>query len=298
MANISAESESGRQVWIARLRRATGLEPPPGKPVYLFYRHTLPVRLFHWANAIVLAVMLMSGLQIFNAHSALYWGESSDFAHPILAMGAVQENGTLKGVTSIGSWQFDTTGLFGLSFNGSTPQIRGFPSWLTLPSSQWLAMGRTWHLFFAWLFVINGLLFAIYAFRSGHFRRDLLPTNADIRHLPHEILDHAKLTFPKGEAAKRYNALQKISYFFVIFILGPLIVLTGLTMSPTLDAGTPSLWIFGGRQTARTIHFLCAFSFFAFFVVHIVMVLVSGLRNNLRAIITGRYAIEKDAGNG
>jgi thiosulfate reductase cytochrome b subunit len=110
-------------------------------------------------------------------------------------------------------------------------------------------------------------------------------------------VEHLKLRFPKGEAARRYNALQKIAYFTVIFILGPLVVLTGLTMSPTMDAAFPFLpWIFGGRQSARTIHFVCAFSFVAFFLVHIIMVVLSGTWNNFRSMITGRYNIERDGG--
>jgi thiosulfate reductase cytochrome b subunit len=154
-------------------------------------------------------------------------------------------------------------------------------------------MGRLWHLFFAWLLVANGVAFALYAFAAGHFRRDLLPTKADLQHLPQEIADHARLRFPKGEAAKRYNALQKLTYFSVIFILGPFVVLTGLTMSPTIDSAFPQLlWLFGGRQSARTIHFICAFSFLGFFIVHIVMVVLSGTWNNIRSMITGRYAIE------
>jgi thiosulfate reductase cytochrome b subunit len=157
-------------------------------------------------------------------------------------------------------------------------------------------MGRVWHFFFAWLFVVNGLAFAIYASASGHFR-DLLPTWRDVRALPQEIVEHAKLHFPRGEAAKSYNALQKITYFLVIFVIGPLVVLTGLTMSPTMNSAFPELvWIFGGRQSARTIHFLCAFAFVAFFIVHIAMVVLSGTWNNLRSMITGRYAIEKAAG--
>ena len=113
------------------------------------------------------------------------------------------------------------------------------------------------------------------------------------KNLPHEIVSHAKLNFPKGEEAKHYNGIQKMAYGAVIFIVAPLIVLTGLTMSPTLDAAFPELlWIFGGRQTARTIHFICAFSFLAFFIIHIVMVVLSGTWNNIRSMITGRYVIE------
>ena len=155
-------------------------------------------------------------------------------------------------------------------------------------------MGRLWHFFFAWLLVINGLIFAIYAFARRHVR-DLAPNGHDLRSLPHEIVDHARLHFPKGEAARHYNALQKLAYFSVIFILGPLIVLTGLTMSPTMDSAFPFLpWMFGGRQSARTIHFICAFSFLGFFIVHMVMVVLSGTWNNVRSMITGRYLIEDD----
>ncbi|MGQ0741339.1 MAG: cytochrome b/b6 domain-containing protein [Alphaproteobacteria bacterium] len=267
-----------------------------GRPRYLFYRHTLAVRVTHWMNAAVLLVMLMSGLQIFNAHPALYWGHDSDFARPALASHAVPDGaGGLRGITRIGGWTFDTTGILGASEVNGRMTARGFPSWATLPGPQWLALGRHWHFFFAWLFVINGVAFAAYAFASGHFR-DLWPRWRDIRALPHEIVEHAKLRFPHGEAAKRYNALQKITYFLVIFILGPLIVLTGLTMSPTINAAFPELdWMFGGRQSARTIHFICAFAFVAFFIIHNAMVVLSGAWNNLRSMITGRYAVEKNA---
>jgi thiosulfate reductase cytochrome b subunit len=264
----------------------------------LFYRHGLLTRLTHWANALILLVLLLSGLQIFNAHPALYWGRSADFAHPALSLTAEQKGNKLMGLTQIGDWHFFTTGFFGASEQQGALVARGFPSWLTLPAdSPNLALGRLWHFAFAWLFVINGGLFAFYAFASGHFRRDLLPTKADFRHLPREIVDHARLKFPKGEAAKRYNALQRLTYFFVIFVLAPLIVLTGLTMSPTMDSAFPwLLWVFGGRQSARTIHFICAFSFIGFFIVHIVMVMLSGTWNNMRSMITGRYAIEGTEG--
>jgi thiosulfate reductase cytochrome b subunit len=273
-----------------------GANTEPGEPRVPFYRHALFVRASHWLNAGVLLVMLMSGLQIFNAHPALYWGVQSDFAHPLLALSAFQNSAgqVIRGVTQIGHAQFDTTGVLGASRLNGEMVARGFPAWATLPGPQWLAMGRVWHFFFAWLFVINGVLFALYAFARGHIR-DLTPTGRDIRNLPHEIVEHAKLHFPQGEAAKRYNALQKLAYFTVIFILGPLVVLTGLTMSPTMDAAFPFLTsVFGGRQSARTIHFICAFSFVAFFIIHIVMVVLSGTWNNIRSMITGRYCIERD----
>jgi thiosulfate reductase cytochrome b subunit len=277
-----------------------GANADPASTHLAFLRHRGFVRATHWFNAVVITFMLMSGLQIFNAHPALYIGAQSMFDHPALSMiSKTGSNGELRGITTIGSWQFDTTGLFGASDDNGTRVARGFPSWATVPGPQWLALGRRYHFFFAWFFVANGILFALWAFASGHFRKDLLPTSQDLAHLPREIADHAKLKFAHGARARHYNALQKLTYFLVIFLIGPLIVLTGLTMSPTLDSAFPFLpWIFGGRQTARTIHFLCAFSFLAFFLVHIVMVVLSGTWNNLRSMITGRYVIESGDKNG
>jgi len=259
------------------------------------YRHSLAVRVLHWVNFITLTIMLASGLQIFNAHPALYWGATSEFSRPLLSMHAMQdEQGRTRGVTTIGSHAFVTTGLFGWSRGGDGSLTeRGFPRWATLPSDAWLAMGRLWHLFFAWILVVNGALYVLSGFSSGHLRRDLWLTRTDWQHLGRTFLDHLRLRFPKGEDARRYNGLQKLAYLIVIFVVGPLIVLTGLTMSPTLDAGFPwVLWLFHGRQSARTIHFLCAMTLLAFVMVHIAMVILSGLWNNVRSMISGRYAIE------
>jgi thiosulfate reductase cytochrome b subunit len=293
-------ASSGRALWAwIRNFAAYGANTNPDEPRVPFYRHTIFVRATHWLNAGVLLIMLMSGLQIFNATPALYWGKQSDFAHPLVAFVAYQnsDGDVVKGETKVGSWHFNTTGVLGASRVDGELQARAFPDWATLPGPQWLSMGRAWHFFFAWLFAINGLLFAFYAFSRGHIW-DLTPTARDMRRLPHEIVEHAKLHFPKGEAAKRYNSLQKLAYFTVIFILGPLVVLTGLTMSPTMDSAFPILpWVFGGRQSARTIHFICAFSFLGFFIVHIIMVFLSGTWNNVRSMITGRYRIEAAGGD-
>ena len=266
----------------------------PSGPVTMIARHAAVTRTAHWLNAALLLVLLMSGLQIFNAHPALYLGEGSDFAHPVLAMTAEEApDGSLKGYTSVGRHRFETTGVLGASDVDGVPAARGFPAWATLPGPQWLAMGRLWHFAAAWLFVLNGFLFAVWAVWRGHLRTDLLPTLADLKTLPQTFLDHLRLRFPQGDAARRYNGLQKLAYLIVIGGLGPLALLTGLTMSPTMDAALPQLlWLFGGRQTARTIHFLCAFSFVGFFLIHIAMVVLSGAWNNLRSMITGRYGIE------
>ena len=253
------------------------------------YRHLLPVRLGHWINVLCLPILIMSGFQIFNAHPALYWGNRSDRDRPILAITSVKtESGERKGITMVAGRIFDTTGVLGLS--GERP--RGFPSWATLPSAQWLAMGRRWHLFFAWIFVINGVFFGLYALLKGHFWRDLFPHWRDLQKIGKTILDHLLFRHPSGEEATHYNVLQKIAYTGVIFGLGPLIVLTGLAMSPAIDAAFPGLLtLFGGRQSARTIHFLACFAFIGFVVIHLFQVIVTGLWNNLRSMVTGWYTI-------
>ena len=118
---------------------------------------------------------------------------------------------------------------------------RGFPSWLTIPDGQWLAMARRWHFFFAWLLVVNGITFVTYSVVSRHLHRDLVPTRQDWRSIGRSIIDHLRFRHPTGEAAKHYNVLQKCAYLGVIFFLLPLMILMGLGMSPALDAVIPRL---------------------------------------------------------
>ncbi len=262
----------------------------------VIYRHTLLVRVAHWVNAACLAILLMSGLQIFNAHPALYWGNRSEFDKPLLALTAREDSdGSIaRGVTTILGKSFTTTGFLGASRdeNGQLTE-RGFPGWITIPSYQDLATGRRWHFFFAWLLALNGAVYFANLFGRGHLR-DFLPSGRELRSIPEAIRDHVRLHFPRGEAALRYNVLQKLAYLSVIIAL-PVLVLAGLTMSPGLDAAFPWLpGLFGGRQSARTVHFILAFYLVGFFVVHIAMVLVSGFLNNMNSMITGRYAIEED----
>jgi thiosulfate reductase cytochrome b subunit len=265
-------------------------------PRQLVPRHSALVRLTHWINVLCFSLLLMTGAQIFNAHPRLYWGEyGADNDHAWLSMDSLQNGASVRGVLHLGSLTFETTGLLGASKQGNALAARGFPSWLTIPSYQDLAAGRRWHFFFAWLFAINGAVYLVAGLVSRHFRRDLLPTGAELApaHLAHEVAEHARLRFPKGQAARRYNVLQKLSYMGVAFVLLPLMVLTGLTMSPGMDSAFHVLLdIFGGRPSARSIHFICASLLVAFVVVHVVMVLVSGVWNNLRSMITGKYAID------
>ena len=275
------------------LFRHRALQPPR----QLVPRHSVLVRLTHWINVLCFSLLLMSGAQIFNAHPRLYWGQyGADNDHAWLSMDSLRSHGQWRGVLHVGSLTLETTGVLGASKEGAGNLVpRGFPSWLTIPSYQDLADGRHWHFFFAWLFAINGAVYLVGGFISRHFGRDLLPTRAELApsHLAQEVVDHARLNFPKGEAARRYNVLQKLTYLAVIFVLLPGVVLTGLTMSPGMDSAFHVLLdVFGGRPSARTIHFICATLLVAFVVVHVAMVIVSGLWNNLRSMVTGQYAID------
>jgi thiosulfate reductase cytochrome b subunit len=232
-------------------------------------------------------------LQIFNAHPALYWGEDSDFDRPIVSIYADwDEEGRPFGAVNIFGARFVTTGVLGWSQVDGRPAQRAFPSWLTIPSYQDLATGRVWHFFFAWLFVINGLLYLGLAFSTRHFSRRLVPTRMQLRSIGHTVLDHLTLRFHRGKDQVRYNVIQQLAYLAVILVLLPLVVLTGLTMSPAVDASAPWLLdLFGGRQSARTIHFVVASTLVLFVFVHVAMVLLSGFLNNIRAMITGWYVV-------
>ncbi len=153
-------------------------------------------------------------------------------------------------------------------------------------------MGRRWHLFFAWVLVLNGLAYLAYTLASRHLARDLVPTRPDWRGIGRSIADHLRLRHPAGAAAARYNVLQKLAYLAVIFVLLPLMAITGWAMSPGLDSVVPH-WVelLGGRQSARTIHFICAWTLVAFVAVHVFEVVATGFWNNLRSMITGRYRI-------
>jgi thiosulfate reductase cytochrome b subunit len=260
-------------------------ERPVHQSITWMYRHSLPLRLGHWINALSLVILVMSGLQIFNAHPALYWGNRSDRNEALLSIRPVRmENGEVKGMTTLMGHSFDTTGVLGYSDHTA----RAFPRWATLPGPQWLAMGRQWHLFFAWVFALTGLLYLCYVLVSRHLFRHLLPTRWELRGIGRAIKDHVLLRH--GDAASGYNVLQKLAYVAVLFGLAPLILLTGLSMSPMIDAAFPwLLHLFGGRQGARTIHFIACFAFVAFIAVHVVQVVITGFINNMRSMITGWF---------
>ncbi|HEY8052824.1 MAG TPA: cytochrome b/b6 domain-containing protein [Steroidobacteraceae bacterium] len=265
-----------------------------GPSSYSYARHPLPVRIMHWVNVLAVTVLLMSGLQIFNAHSALYWGQSSYSGRPPLLLITTRQSsdGHPIGVTRVLGHEFTTTGLLGISSEDGRPTARAFPAWATIPGPQWLAMGRLWHFFFAWVFFVNGALYVAYSVVTRHLSRDLLPTREDWRSIGHSILDHLRFRHPSGDAARHYNVLQKLTYLLVMLGLLPLILLMGLGMSPRLDSLWPGwVGIFGGRQAMRTLHFVIAWAIVLFVLVHVFEVIISGFWNNLRSMITGRYEV-------
>jgi thiosulfate reductase cytochrome b subunit len=266
---------------------------------HLYYRHTLPVRIMHWTNVVALTILLMSGLSIFNSHPRLYWGKSSYTGKPPVLEIAAKEDGDLgmTGVTRILGHEFTTTGVLGVSRNAmGEVRPRGFPWWATIPDNQWLSMARSWHFFFAWVLLINGVAYVGYSVASRHLARDLVPDRSDWRSFGQSIRDHLRFRHPTGEAAKRYNVLQKLAYLTVIFVLLPLVILMGIAMSPWMDTVLPG-WVdyFGGRQSARTIHFIVAWLLVAFVLIHVFEVIVSGLWNHLRSMITGRYRVSTES---
>jgi thiosulfate reductase cytochrome b subunit len=267
---------------------------------YLYYRHTLPVRIMHWTNVISLTILLMTGLMIFNAHPSLDWGKSSYTGKPSLLQITSREtaNGQLMGITRVFGYEFNTTGLLGVSKNAEgKPNDVAFPHWMTIPSEYSLADARAWHFFFAWAFVLNGIAYVLYSLFSRHLKRDLLPTQTDVRGIGRSIIDHILFKHPHGEEAKRYNVLQKLAYLAVIFVLLPGIIVAGWAMSPWLNSILPG-WVdlLGGRQSARTLHFLFAWLLVAFVCIHVFEVIISGLWNHLRSMITGNYRIKNVPG--
>lgn len=220
------------------------------------WRHPLTVRITHWINVAAVVVLLMSGLNILAAHPHLYWGISSTFDDPWL----------------------------------STPTV---PDWLLIPQGRNLAEARNWHFLFAWIFVINGLIYLVWALVSGRFKRRLLPTGKELRGVWPSVKEHARFHFPADDQARTYNVLQKLTYLAMVLVVLPLMLVTGLSMSPGFNAiGGVLLEIMGGRQSARTLHFIAAGLIVGFIVVHVGLVIWTGFLNNMRAMITGWFTIQ------
>lgn len=224
-------------------------------------RHRLSTRLWHWLNVALFATLFMSGLGIFNAHPRLYWGQ------------------------------------FGANFDHAWLELERFPGWITLPGHYSLALSRRWHLSAAPIFAFALLAYMLWSLVNRHFSRDLAFRRGELApgHVWRDVIDHARLRFPVGEVALRYNVLQKASYNLVLFLLLPALILSGLAMSPGMNAAWPWLIdLFGGRQSARSVHFIAVWAMIAFIVVHVLMVLLAGPVNEVRSMVTGWYRVPSE----
>ncbi|MBB6506010.1 Ni/Fe-hydrogenase b-type cytochrome subunit [Sphingomonas endophytica] len=224
----------------------------------MIHRHRLATRVWHWINAVAIFILIGSGLGISNAHPRLYWGR------------------------------------YGANFDHAWAQLPRFPAWLTIPASYNLAISRRWHLFFALVLGFSLLAYMIVSLLNRHFQRDLRVRRRDVgtAHLRADVRAHLALRFHDPEAPGEYNALQKLSYVAVIFFALPLVIFTGLALSPGMDAAWPWLLdLFGGRQSARSLHFIAMVVIALFTIVHLALVILAGWRNELRSMLTGWWRV-------
>jgi thiosulfate reductase cytochrome b subunit len=297
MTGVSLDADAG----VAAASPPTAL--PPASP-YLFHRHALAVRVTHWINALAIIFLLMTGLNIFNAHPGLYWGQygaDDDDGRRWLEIGSADTPaGKPYGFVRVGDLMVQTTGVLGIS-EGKNGQLQAiaYPHWATFPSYRDLATARNFHFFFAWVLVINGLVYLAYGIASGHILKNLVPRLKELRpsNIVHDVVQHAKLKFPKGEDSKRYHVLQKLAYSGVVLVLIPGIIFTGLGMSPGINASWPLILdLAGGRPQARSLHWIFANLILLFIIVHLLMVILAGPYNEVRSMITGKFRVDPEVG--
>jgi len=268
------------------------------------YRHPLAVRLWHWVTAATVAGLLFTGFNILNVHPRLYWGEVGN-AHtrPIIALESTEVGGAraathpAPAAFRLGSHLWNVTGHLGVVSDAGEDGL--YFLIVATPDSWHFGGMRAWHFVFAWMLFLAWTCYSIYLLVGGRLRQTLLPSASQVtaRAIAQDLWDHLRLRAPRGEAARRYNLLQKLSYLVVLFGLIPLIVLSGLTMSNSVTARFPELYtLFGGRQSARTLHALGAVALCLFAFVHIVQLFVAGFVNEVRSMITGYFEIQREGG--
>ncbi len=265
----------------------------------LVYRHSVTTRLTHWTFALAFVVLVMSGLQIFNASPNLDASDKSDPHRRVLSIdGGVDAAGQPFGFMQIFGWRLTTTHVLGYGDDGMGEESpRAFPAWITFPGYQDLASGRRWHLFFAWVMVVAGSAY----FVAGILNKDLallVLRPSDIPKLLPMQLYYLRLRKDPPPYGK-YNPLQKAAYTTVLFLFTPLIVISGLALSPGVDAiAGPLTTALGGRQFARLWHFVAMVALLGFLGVHLTLVASTGVYNNLRSMLTGMYRLGKHEGYG
>ncbi len=230
-------------------------------------RHTAFVRVTHWITAICFFALLLTGVEILISHPRFYWGEAGNvLTRPLFVLPIPASR-------------------------GSVPTGYGF----VLPDQN--GWSRYLHFQAAWVTVLTGLFYVAAGLLTRHFAKHLLPARADLRwrEIARVASNHLRLRAPGEAEAWRYNFFQRLTYLSVIFVLFPLIIWTGLAMSPAIASAVPMLVsVLGGQQSARTIHFFVTILLVIFVIVHIVMIGLAGFRNRMRAMITGRAAATKE----
>jgi len=240
-------------------------------------RHRGWVRTTHWIIALAVLTLMLSGVTILMAHPRLYWGAAgNDLTQPLLAL-PIGPNGG------------------GAKFGNLTPFAGQAPGVFTANrlAEPWNQNGwaRSLHFLAAWFFLAGLFVYLVLALLTGHARRNVVPRRADLsrQSLSADVRAHLRLPMPHTEAGPPYSALQKIAYALIAFVALPLMVLTGITMSPAITAAWPWLLdLFGGQQSARTIHFASFAVIALFLLVHLAMIALTGPVRQLRAMITGR----------
>ena len=215
-------------------------------------RHALSTRLWHWLNLLCVVVLFMSGLTISNAHRRLYWGD----------------------------WGFEASQAWLM--------VPRFPDWMTIPGYYSLAVARDWHILMAWPFAVGLLFMWIAMMVNRHFKRDIVTKRREWRPsaIWRDVVEHLKLNFDHHEG--KYNFLQKLAYGLVLGVFLPMMIFTGISISPGME---PTFgWLvdlLGGRQSARSLHFIFAFAIVGFFIVHVLLVILSGPIRQMQDMITG-----------
>ncbi len=230
-------------------------------------RHSALVRITHWITTLCFLALLVTGLEIVVSHPRFYWGETGNVL---------------------------TTPLFRIPIPSSRSLVPTGYGYVLPDQNGW---SRYLHFQAAWIVVLTGLLYVISVFFTGHLRKDLLPSKTDLswRGFSATIASHLRFKRPSEAEAWSYNVLQRLSYVFVIFVLFPLIIWTGLAMSPAFVSAFPvTVTSLGGQQSARTIHFFVTIALVLFLLVHVVMICVAGFKSRMRAMTTGRADTQRE----
>jgi thiosulfate reductase cytochrome b subunit len=235
------------------------------------------VRVSHWIVTLSILILVFTGFEILMVHPRLYWGKAGNDLTPALLELPISRNYKHGG--------YDRPTPF--YENGSGP-VTANRTYDIFNQNGW---GRSLHFLAAWFLVVPGLIYLLLGVLGGHFRSHLLPRGRELapRRFWRDVADHLRFRVPAAGGGPQYGPLQKCAYSFVVFVVAPLMIATGLTMSPAVTATFPSLLdLFGGYQSARTIHFFASAVLVLFVIGHVVMVARSGFRRHMRAMTLGR----------